>query len=70
MKPKKPNVPVTMDAALLADIDKAADQTRSSRSEVMRQSMRMGLPLFITALGNGAASPAQSPKSARSKGKL
>lgn len=67
MKPKKPNVPVTMDTALLAEIDRAASRTSSSRSEVMRQSIRLGLPQLVNALSQGETPKPSTARLPRAK---
>ncbi|MCU0783211.1 MAG: hypothetical protein MUF81_04015 [Verrucomicrobia bacterium] len=43
-KNKLPNVPVTLSHELHRDIRKASKETNLSRADVMRQSIRIGLP--------------------------
>lgn len=43
-KLKTRNIPLSIDAELLAEVDAVAEAMRESRSLVMRQAMRLGLP--------------------------
>ncbi len=46
---KKHNIPVSMDKGLLAQIDRVAAKACLSRSETMRQCIRLGLPRCLDA---------------------
>jgi hypothetical protein len=45
----------------------ASSETKLSRTEVMRQSLRIGLPLLVKALSHGEGTGQTAPKASRAK---
>lgn len=60
MKPKLPNIPISLPHELHADIRRAAKETHLSQADIMRQSIRIGLPKFV----KGFPKPEKTAKSA------
>ncbi len=56
---KRPNIPVTLSPELAKSIAEAVEETGFSRSEVMRQSIRIGLPQFRSAYAAATPRPAR-----------